>query len=367
MKIGIFKSGFVNGKLIKQFNGSDGMVYLPGDVVLIPEETYNAKDKLSSTIEICDIEDIMPVFDINNKNIKNVLLIRSGGFGDLLALSSITEYLKDYNIYFYTQKAKFGEAINWHTNQNTKVFEHTTPLFRDFKKYEAFARFRSWGYLNINGIVEVGACHKNWYEVFFEQMGVKFEAKYGKPSLTLPIIMDAENRLKSDKKSLLLCPRASSMIRTASLCDLVLATNYLGYQPFVHRIDLFDGDEIICEMNNVKILDYCSSHDMFVNLWFADMVLTVDSQPIHFREGIKKPCLAIYSSFTSDCRTKYYIHTKSVDIKSDCQMQPCFLHEWMNGEHIKYCQRGNGMNHAPCLSGINFVQQVKREITEYVR
>lgn len=366
MKIGIFRGGRVGTGRIDKFTGSDGTIYYPGDVVLIPDETVKAGDKLKNTLEILDLENIMQTFKMG-MDVRNVLMIRSGGFGDLLALSSMTELLKDYNIHFYTQKERFGEAINWHTNQNVNVFEHTKPMFRDFRQHQIFTKLRSWAYVDINGIVETDACSRNWYNVFFEQIGVDFKPELGRPSLVSLNLDDSQNRLKSGKKSMLLCPKASAMMRTMNFTDMVLATNDLNYQRYVHKFDLMAGDDLICEANNINIIGDCSAHDVFVNLWFADMVLCVDSMPIHFREGIGKPCLAVYSAFESKSRTKWYTHTCSIDIKSDCPLQFCYLHEWMNGQHVPFCPKGKDMKYAPCLSGVSFINQLKKELYAYLQ
>ena len=63
-----------------------------------------------------------------------------------------------------------------------------------------------------------------------------------------------------------------------------------------------------------------------------------------FREGLGKPALGIYGAFSTESRTKYYKYTHSIDIKSSCNIQPCFRHD---GQMCKYVTKDS--THAPCL------------------
>lgn len=356
MLVGVFRD--IKGKRV-EYQRSDGGRYYPRDLVLVPDETYKVRHEISGQMDIFGISDIIQPFTPNNKAIRNVILIRSGGFGDLLALSSITEYLRGYNVYFYTQK-RFSEAISWHTNRNVVIKEHTEPLFTNYKKTDAITRFRTWAYCDINGAVETGADRRNWYEVFYERLNVPFMEEYGRPSL----IVKAHKPIITGK-SMLLCPRASAQMRTIYLADLIVATDGFGYDRYISEYDIiYAHEKQLCEQNNIKILPKCDAKDVFLYMCDFEMVVTTDSMPIHFREGIGKKALGIYASFRADSRTKHYKFTQSMDIDGGCDLQPCFQHEHINGKHIPFCDRGDQMHHAPCLSGISFSEQVRNKLKE---
>ena len=102
------------------------------------------------------------------------------------------------------------------------------------------------------------------------------------------------------------------------------------------------------------------SFDQYLNqLDRAKFVISVDTSAIHFREGIGKPALGLYGAFSADSRTKYYKFTKSIDIKSNCDIQPCFLHE-------KQCPKITTEKFAPCLSTNILTNELQDIIAEWI-
>jgi ADP-heptose:LPS heptosyltransferase len=93
----------------------------------------------------------------------------------------------------------------------------------------------------------------------------------------------------------------------------------------------------------------------------ADFVISVDTSAIHFREGVGKPALGVYSSFTKESRTKYYIYTLSLDVKGNCPIQPCFKYDNSICPHITK----ESIN-VPCLSGESVSNQIESILINYL-
>ena len=97
------------------------------------------------------------------------------------------------------------------------------------------------------------------------------------------------------------------------------------------------------------------------------MTISVDTAAIHFREGVERPGLGIYSSFTTESRTKHYRFTHSFDVKSPCRFQPCFKHQ---SEINEVCRESAGGSlEAPCLSekyNPGFVDQLVENMNDYL-
>jgi ADP-heptose:LPS heptosyltransferase len=104
------------------------------------------------------------------------------------------------------------------------------------------------------------------------------------------------------------------------------------------------------DIEGVKVIKANGVNNFFQDLMAADMVITVDSAAAHFREGLGLPAIALFNSFPFEIRTAGYEHVKSFNIKSECDMQPCFKHELSKGDlcpKIKTWQYS-----APCFNSM---------------
>lgn len=346
----------------------DGKIaYRAGDVTLVPETMWGKRNEIK-TVDVIEMSDLIKPFDLHDTSIKKVFINRAGGLGDLIALSSLCHKLRDYEIHFYTQKLFYGDVFDWFKTKPI-AHDHIEPLITGYKfAHRVAGRYKSMAFADINGIIEKSA-HENWYEVFYKQCGMAMHPCEGRPQLVTELPEKFKNYVttfeRKERKILIICPKASAMMRTMSLQDIYYGIESLKdeYDFWVHIADLADiNDGFFCQNNGIGIIESCAVPTMLFNLWSADMVISTDSQAVHFREGIEKPALAIYSSFTPKSRTRYYEYTNSLYIKSDCDMQPCFLHEWRDGERKPYCPKGVGRKVAPCLNGSSFVEQVKEYI-----
>lgn len=287
----------------------------------------------------------------------NLLIIRFGGVGDLIALTSIIDYFEDKQCHFVTKK-KYFPIFDWFYNK-PKLYSTEKAISKDFipkaKNFDTWARLRS------EQIIEMGS-RKNWMEVFFDVIEEKEPGKeFLRPSLRTDRVSNKQSNIQkysTVKKSLIVCNKATIMMRTCHVTDIIESLpDREKYTIFVYKQNLSEKDK---KLKNVIVLD-TDMETFLLDLYDADMVISVDTGALHFREGIEKPAIGLYNSFTTESRTKYYQFTKSYDLKSDCELQPCFLHENVN---TKFCPKGNkDMFAAPCFdSKIN--KDLKRQLKE---
>jgi ADP-heptose:LPS heptosyltransferase len=98
---------------------------------------------------------------------------------------------------------------------------------------------------------------------------------------------------------------------------------------YIHARNLRKNDMDFIENVNddrIKVIEAKSLNMFFLDVFDADLSISVDTAQFHFREGVEKPAIGIYGPFPYECRTKYYKYTKSIDIKSKCPNMPCFIH-----------------------------------------
>lgn len=207
----------------------------------------------------------------------------------------------------------------------------------------------NWYRFEVEGVIENGH-RKNWYELFFEMIGENDPGEqFYRPALRTDRINNNPSnisKLATGKKSILICNKATAMMRTCKASDII---NSLSaevkeeFSIFVYESNLEKNENI----TGATIIGKSSFDTFLLDLYDADLVISVDTGAIHFREGIQKMAIGLYNSFTVDSRTKYYQFTSSFDIKSNCELQPCFKHE---RPFDTFCQKGNEtMFAAPCF------------------
>ncbi len=339
-------SFYVNKDLKTNFvHFRKGQFYVSSDKVnhelaeqLVKYANKHNNQSILKAIKFCDTSEVLKRAIVGN-DFKNLLIIRYGGIGDLIALTSIMDYFEDKNIRIVTQE-KYKPLFEWFTN-TPELCPIYKPVFSGMKWKDK--RLDSWAEFNGNGVVEAGHS-KNWYEVFFELSGIEHDESCFRPQLKTERINDNQSniqRLSTGKPSILICNKATAMMRTCKASTIIDSIpNKEKYDIFVHDINLVDKEEV-----DAIVIEKSNLATFFLDCYDANMVISVDTGAIHFREGIDKPAIGLYNSFTTDARTKYYQYTKSFDIKSECDLQPCFLHEQ---GITKHCPKGSG-SVAPCF------------------
>jgi ADP-heptose:LPS heptosyltransferase len=321
-------------------------------------------------ISFIDIDNfIKPVSKKDNPS--NLLIIRSGGIGDIIALSSIINYFEKSKIHFLTDK-KFFPVFDWFKKDVRKI-DLSDPIMPTGTKLNLMTKFSNWYRFVSEGKIENGHS-RNWFELFYEMIGenspavelLRPQLKTKRFSLKGSNITDYNDSINyaTRNKSLLICNSASSMMRTIHVLDILEALDGLkGYDIYVYwdNLDFPDIDYIKKDSRNIIIIQHINLDLFLLDCYDADMVISVDSGALHFREGINKPAIGLYNSFTTESRTKHYQFTKSFDIKSDCPLQPCFTHENI---YTKFCKKGNkNMFAAPCFDS-KFNLTLQSQLTE---
>ena len=165
------------------------------------------------------------------------------------------------------------------------------------------------------------------------------------------------------------------LTNSSSFTEILFLYAYILYSAFTSSGKALNisakDDELVRRSTFFDEVKFISSPTLsaFLNdLYDATEVITVDSAAVHFREGIGKRCLALYNSFDKASRTKYYKHITAVNIKSECDKQPCFKHELNKGD---LCEKVKKWQYsAPCFRSESnkFLQpELKRIFNEYFK
>lgn len=285
---------------------------------------------------------------------KKLLLVR-GGIGDLLALSILCDVAEEVTV--LTTKSLFPVLDWWEKPPKRKHFQE--PLWTIKYPNRLIDIVKGWGQASGDEIIAQGS-RENWYEVISKSVDRPFLG--GRPRMK-KLIPGEPNRF--DVPTILIVHKATSVNRSADLSSVLRATVEANKET-KFRICWYEdtGKDYGQRMLRAPMreMGVTSLKQYLADLYYADFVISVDTSAIHFREGIEKPALGIYSSFSAESRTKYYQFTRSIDVKSPCHIQPCF----MNFTQCPVAQKGD--KHAPCLGPDNpeFENQIKNELWKYL-
>jgi|GEM_PF-4383063 len=309
-----------------------------GDVYLLPDDAAENLEKnfppqLGKPRQYYDLYDFYDFFEpYKIGSDKKLLLLRFGGFGDLVAISCFGHITNKINLLTFI---KYKSVTDYWAVTPT-IHDVNSPIFRGVDPIK-MARIRKlYGYADINDIIEKGH-RKNWYEIFWELLGVKeINPDYCRPYLKL-------NSYKKYDIDILGVFMATSRMRTidpfiffSAIRNAFPNRKLYGYEAHGYKLPDF-----------VQKITAPTSYDFVHQIISARLVITVDTMPIHLREGLGLPAIAIYFSFESSARTKYYKYTRSIDIKTPCPLQPCYLHSQKFND---YCPMANPEEtSAPCM------------------
>lgn len=129
------------------------------------------------------------------------------------------------------------------------------------------------------------------------------------------------------------------------------------FKFYVHKENTSGKDlSDIALFNNIdiEVIEKSTITDFVLDVYNSDFIFSVDTAAIHLAEGFNKPAIALYNSFTVESRNKYYKYTRSIDVISECNYQPCFIHPKDNNGCIKYKELFNegillDKDISPCL------------------
>lgn len=342
-------------------SGNGEILYYPEkSIALIPMPSDPKQKEEWLKQKAFTLYDITEVFtDFTGRPDSNLIFTHlGGGIGDVLAFSAVAEYLRGRSLTVHCLP-KHHILFKWYTNQNIHakgmyepIFENYTPANR-LSRYSKFVRLRM-EYAAIEGR-EV-----NWYDAMFARMGIPTPDGLNRPQLRV-----RPYHAKFEKRSILIQHRASCQIRSSNMEDFYIPVReaYPTAPIYVYERDLTKEDIQFCKKTSIRILPDVSIEDYLIDLQDFNLVVSTDSAATHFREGIGKPCLTAFGAMTADSRTRGYIHTRSFDVKTGCQFQPCFKHQMRIDD---FCPaRTPGENIAKCQTGTDFQAQLYTELKAY--
>jgi hypothetical protein len=353
--------------LIKKDCKAKNRDFKPGEVYICGPETKKKFQALNGSAEFFTLEDALPRFTYTS-DLRQLLLVRGGGLGDLIALSSVIAYLKENNVHtwMWTQR-KFFHVFDWF-ECDVKLMALDEPLFRKYNMRCRLHLQRTMGMMQGERLIEQGS-GRNWYEIFFEAIGANPDPQWFRPRLMKHRIYDLPANIKQ-KDSILICHRATANMRSARFEDIYHPLRSVTSRPiYVHQVNLTQADKNYIQNlrdPHLFIILPGTMQQFLCDIYDAGQVVTVDSVAVHFREGLDKMAIGLYNSFTTESRTKYYRYVKAFDLKSKCPDQPCFMHENFAGQVCKY---GKGMESAPCIderTNPGFRKQLKEILSEYI-
>jgi hypothetical protein len=351
-------------------NDGYGITWPHRSVALIP---YHKGDtKLMELIEqkiitVKPIGEYFTDFDINTSNAGRLFTHIGSGIGDIIALSALTSYLSEYPIQVHAPRNKHV-IFQWFKNP-VEVRDYFAPIAVDYCDKHGF-RNRKYNKMHRlvieNAAIEAGG--GNWFEAHFKRIGLDKTPKgFERPQLRTDRINNQPSLFTPVTANVLICHRASCQMRSSSLQDFYIPIRKAlpDYDIYVHEVDLTDQDKRFIEKTgNIKILPASDLHDYLVNLYDAGMVVTTDTGALHFREGIERPALGVFGAMTTGSRTSGYRFTKSFNVKSTCEHQPCFIHELIKGQVCLNAKEGDRT--AKCQSGKAFQNQLESELLNFL-
>ncbi len=330
----------------------------------------SGKKEVSEIVRsIEELDSVFPILDLGQpiselKKIKTLLIIRTGGIGDLLALSNVAKLanhifrdilkVPQFKIFFITDQ-KYSAVFRYFDQMVTPIYYFYDPVDRVLKKHNIYGNsgVRS---IYFEGLIEER--EDNWFDLQIERFNVnKFQlrdkinpeflvknpklkdiyssSKFNQPRFITKMGLEPlEKKFKdyeaNDTKTILVHHRASAWIRSFNLGDAIttLAEYFKNKGMDNYKIITFprnysNSDKTffeIIEQENPYLFEHIDQiktenlHQFFYTISKSDIVISSDTAAFHFKEGIGGFAIGIYSSFPSRMRTRTYVNTRSYDI-----------------------------------------------------
>jgi len=380
MKVAMFGADFKLGiSNIKTITIRKNSKYIFSDFVLkqfvddiVKKQGIDIAKRVVKSIE--EIDSIFPILNLGDsiedlKQINSLIIIRTGGIGDLLALSNVakltTHIFRDvlknskFKVFFITDK-KYSAVFRYFEQMVTPIYYFFEPVDKILRDFNIFGT-KHVRCIYFEGVIEER--EDNWFDLQMERLNLRkfklldqIDKSYliKNPKLINSFdngstsnlfikknnIEDISNIFtdikKKDIKTILIHHRASAWIRSFNLGDTILsldeyfkANNFDNYRIITLPRNYTKGDnDFILNLSKTneklheKLLQLKTDnlHQFFYIIAKSNYVISSDTAAFHFKEGIGGSGLGLYSSFPSRMRTKTYIHTNSYDIVyPDCE------------------------------------------------
>ena len=323
-------------------------VILPIGIYSSAKKTHDSKKKVLRPAKT-PFSRLFKRYNGENLDNKRILIIRNGGFGDLLFLQPVLNYIKsNYKNTFIT----FCASINY-----SKIFNFFPKGLIDNLVYIPFdsSILSDHDYHFIyEGLIErcAEAKKENCYDLMTRFSHIDIDHSKELYRSILDVSSANENEISTilpSKEYIVIQMRATSMIRMMPESNWVpiikeLSTKYniilLDHPRYLHAYDRFINESKFDKNSVLNLTGYCN------NIGFAlyiisksKAVIGVDSAYIHIGDSFNKPVLGIYGAFKADLRMRYYRKRDWIETKSNCEKQPCFLHQ-MDMHTCSYYAKG---------------------------
>lgn len=197
---------------------------------------------------------------------------------------------------------------------------------------------------------------ENWMKLFMSFIGEDNpDIVWLRPQLKTYRISEDQSNIQAfskGKKSILICNKASAMMRSCHATDIIDALpdhvkKYHDIFLYEDNLSKHDLKKLHYYKDRIVVIGKTNLDTFLLDVFDCDLLISVDSGALHFREGVYKTGIGLYNSFTVDSRTRFYQTVRSYDITSKCELMPCFMHE-KPGKH--WCVKGNKDSFAaPCF------------------
>lgn len=266
--------------------------------------------------------DVLPLEIIKQyTNQPTMFLIRSGGMGDLIALSVLQNVAPRTIV--LTQRKHFPALALWQKPPIMK--DINDPIFKAKNVQEMLTVCSQMGIMQGEDIIEQGGA-ENWYDIFYK-------------SVNQPIGERRAQLRQVERNPIpgcLIVSKSTSVNRSANHEELAsVAGAYFERVDIAHEMDWTTAQYI------QALADY-------------EYVISVDTSAIHIREGLGLPALGLYGAFTTGSRTTGYKYTTCIDTG---KCTPCFKNGYIP------CKYNNGKPFAPCLTNITDI--VNQHLKQY--
>lgn len=267
-----------------------------------------------------------------NPNPRRILLIRPGGFGDLILLTPVIRALKEkykqceFDLACFPQYAPVYEGLGL-----CNIIRYPVLLGDTFGRYD--------GRILFENVIEHGEHHKTLHmsDAFAKAARVELTDTHAEYVVSEDEKSWADHYVKKHwpipgaVKRIAVQTQASTHSRTYPQLGEVIAQLYSrGWHCF-----LLGSPFSIPIQNRLRItnctLDNLTFRQSAAVLNACDIVLGPDSALIHVAGALGKPAVGLYGAFDYRLRTAYAPNTIALQGHGPCA--PCFYHG-RNGEHF---------------------------------
>lgn len=319
-----------------------------GQVLCLPLGIYSQLKNAKGGIPILTpyrhrFAELYKKFNINDDlNNKKILIVRSGGFGDLIFTQSVAKMIKEKyplcTINYATSPNHMQAIYLFPPGLVDSVFPipFTTDVLKDHDYHLFFM-----------GVIEnsIEAESMNCYDLFSIAAGFgEFDPKYNPEIWINPSLKEMyyTNHPNMYNKMVIIQPRSTSIIR--SMTPELLEEIIIRLQNKGNIVGLIDIKEMATGVEQmIEAFDSRIDKTRIVNLaaicptivhgsTVFSMVkgaITVDSAFSHICAGLKKPVVTLFGAFKGDIRMKYYETGRWIEPKdgwNECGKNPCFFH-----------------------------------------